>query len=117
MGWLATHGAYALACRLRQVHCRRNREVGQGGQVRGYQGGVICFTALPRCKCRLLARIGAKPFLLECRRGAVSSYMQVQENLPLWSRCTKHGYPSLSRAWQSHLHRQELSLFPGGQLL
>jgi hypothetical protein len=51
------------------------------------------------------------------RRLAVTSYMQVQENLPMWSRCTKHGYPSLSRAWQSHLHRQELSLFPGGQFL
>ena len=28
------------ACRLRQVHRRRNREVGQGDQVRGHQAGV-----------------------------------------------------------------------------
>ena len=31
-----------LARRLRQAHRRRNREVGQGDQVRGHQGGVIC---------------------------------------------------------------------------
>ena len=30
-----------LARRLRQAHRRRNREVGQGDQVRGHQGGVI----------------------------------------------------------------------------
>jgi tripartite-type tricarboxylate transporter receptor subunit TctC len=29
------------ACRLRQVHRRRSREMGQGGQVRGHQGGLI----------------------------------------------------------------------------
>ena len=41
---LADLGATALAglaCRLRQAHRRRNREVGQGGQVRGHQAGVI----------------------------------------------------------------------------
>ena len=30
-----------LARRLRQVHRRRNREVGQGDQVRGHQAGVM----------------------------------------------------------------------------
>ena len=30
-----------LARRLRQAHRRRNREMGQGDQVRGHQGGVI----------------------------------------------------------------------------
>ena len=32
--------ACGLARRLRQAHRRRNREVGQGDQVRGHQGGV-----------------------------------------------------------------------------
>ena len=35
------HGACGLACRLRQAHRRRNREVGQGNQVRGDQGELI----------------------------------------------------------------------------
>ena len=34
------HVARRLAGRFRQVHRRRNREVGQGGQVRGHQGRV-----------------------------------------------------------------------------
>ena len=34
------HGACGLARRLRQAHRRRNREMGQGGQVRGHQGGL-----------------------------------------------------------------------------
>ena len=34
------HGACRLARRLRQAHRRRNREVGQGDQVRGHQAGV-----------------------------------------------------------------------------
>ena len=34
------HGACRFARRLRQAHRRRNREVGQGGQVRGHQAGV-----------------------------------------------------------------------------
>ena len=38
---LGGDGARALARRLRQVHRRRNREVGQGDQVRGHQAGVI----------------------------------------------------------------------------
>ena len=38
---LGAHGAFRLARRLRQAHRRRNREVGQGGQVRGHQAGVI----------------------------------------------------------------------------
>jgi Tripartite tricarboxylate transporter family receptor len=40
--------ARALARRLWQVHCRRNREMGEGGQVRGHQGGVIrCRVDIP----------------------------------------------------------------------
>ena len=35
------HRAYGLACRLRQAHRRRNREMGQGGQVFRRQGGLI----------------------------------------------------------------------------
>ena len=36
------HGASRLACGLRKAHRRRNREVGQGDQVCGYQSAVIC---------------------------------------------------------------------------
>ena len=39
------HGACRLARRLRQAHRRRNREMGQGGQVRGHQAGVIRSSA------------------------------------------------------------------------
>ena len=35
------HGVSRLACRLRQAHRRRNREVGQGGQIRRHQARVI----------------------------------------------------------------------------
>ena len=38
---LGRHGAYGFARRLRQAHRRRNREMGQGHQVRGYQGELI----------------------------------------------------------------------------
>ena len=34
-------GPRGLACRLRQAHRRRNREVGQGGEVRGREAGLI----------------------------------------------------------------------------
>src|SRR5256885_1554138 len=34
------HGARRLARRFRQTHCRRNREMGQGDQVRRHQTGV-----------------------------------------------------------------------------
>ena len=36
-----------LARRLRQAHRRRNREVGQGDQVRGHQGGIGATTVAP----------------------------------------------------------------------
>src|SRR5262249_6174208 len=35
------HRTSRLACRLRQAHRRRDRKVGQGGEVRGHQAGVI----------------------------------------------------------------------------
>jgi tripartite-type tricarboxylate transporter receptor subunit TctC len=35
---------FGSGSRLRQAHLRRNREVGQGGQVRRHKGGVICVT-------------------------------------------------------------------------
>ena len=38
------HGACRLARRLRQAHRRRDREVGQGGQVLRRQAGLICGT-------------------------------------------------------------------------
>jgi hypothetical protein len=45
------HCASRFACRLRQAHCRRDREVGQGGQVRGPQGGLSDDT--PQLLCAL----------------------------------------------------------------
>ena len=35
------HGLYRLACRFRHIRRRRDREMGQGDQVRGNQAGVI----------------------------------------------------------------------------
>ena len=35
------HSASRLARQVREAHCRRNREVGQGDQVRGHQARVI----------------------------------------------------------------------------
>ena len=39
--------ACGLACRLRQAHRRRNRQVGQGGQVRRHQAGLNPASDIP----------------------------------------------------------------------
>ena len=46
--------ASGLARRLRQAHRRRNREVGQGGQVRGHQAGLIRET-FHKCRQPIMA--------------------------------------------------------------
>ena len=50
--------ASRLARRLREAHCRRNREVGQGDPVRGHQGRVI---AQPRRSVTPVRRMAGVP--------------------------------------------------------
>jgi hypothetical protein len=48
LGTPGRHGACGLARRFWQAHCRRNREMGQGGEVCGHQSGLIRVVPPPR---------------------------------------------------------------------
>ena len=113
---LGGRGACGLARRLWQAHRRRNREMGQGGQVRGHQAGVMrrrhSINSVPRMAgVRLCGRLDRMTRLFCCSENtslhsrpcnflaAIGPTTDITELYPVVARMTATGPADCRGKW------------------